>query len=158
MKGTGMKKGLLVLAMLVSQGAFGKWEAYVPAKLADGVSIASHAGHGGFVVFKQDYAFSAKVVYTGEIRPTSVAGSQVLSGFFGVDRDYPVQDMKYGNEVRVTEDGKDYWMPVSFDVLTDMQKKLGKGEAFTAYVRLLGESGSRWVFLLDGFSSASRKP
>ena len=78
--------------------------------------------------------------------------------FFGVDRDYPVQDMKYGNEVKVTEDGRDYWMPVSFDVLTDMQKKLKQGEAFTAYVRLLGESGNRWIFLLDGFSSASRKP
>ncbi|MHB1099019.1 MAG: hypothetical protein ACYCZR_05620, partial [Burkholderiales bacterium] len=128
-----MKKWLLVLTMLFSQVAFGKWEAYVPAKLADGVAIASHAGHGGFVVFKQDYAFIAKVVYTGEIRPASVAGSQVLSGFLGVDRDYPVQNMKYGNEVKVTEEGREYWMPVSFDVLTDMQKKLKKGEAFTAY-------------------------
>ncbi len=152
-----MKKWLVLIA-LFSCSAHAKWENYFPAKLADGVAIASHAGHGGFVVFKQDYAFASSVIYTGRLRPLTPAAEQVLSSFFGVDRDFPMLEKKYGNEVEVTEGGKSYWMAVSFDVLADMQKKLSSGQSFTAYVRLLGASGKKWIFLLDGFNSASRMP
>jgi hypothetical protein len=148
----------IFLALLFSQAAFAKWEAYFPAKIADGVAIASRAEHGGFVVLKQNYAFRSNVVYAGKLRPLTPATEQVLSGFFGVDRDFPMLDKKYGNEVEVTEEGKTYWMAVSFDVLSDMQKKLARGQPFTAYVRLLGASGKKWIFLLDGFSSVSRMP
>lgn len=152
-----MKKWIF-LALMVSHCAFAKWEGYFPAKLSAGVAIASRAGHGGFVVFKEGYAFRSTVIYTGKIRPTSVAAQQVLSNFFGINRDFPLFDKKYGNEIEVTEEGRAYWMPVSFDVLDEMRKKLVKGGIFTAYVRLLGESGKRWIFLVDGFSTASRKP
>ncbi len=148
-----MKKWI-VLMLLFSQCAFAKWEAYFPAKLSDGVSIASRAGHGGFAVFKEGYAFRAKLTYTGEIRPLSIASQQVLTRFLGIDRDFALFGKQYGNEIRLTEEGKSYWMPVSFDVLTEMQKKLRKDDRFTAYVRLLGESGNRWIFLVDGFSPA----
>lgn len=153
-----MKKWLFLAALLCSQGAYAKWESYYPAKLSDGVTIASHAGHGGFVVFHEGYAFRAEVIYTGALRPTSVAGSQVLSRFFGLDRDFPLQSKKYGNELKVSEDGKDYWMPVPFDLVNAMRAKLRAGEKFTAYVRLLGASGGRWIFLLDGFDTGFRKP
>ncbi|HQT27120.1 MAG TPA: hypothetical protein PLK99_11105 [Burkholderiales bacterium] len=149
---------LIFLVLFVSQGALAKWEGYFPARLSEGVAIASHAGHGGFVVFREDYAFSSKVTYTSKIRPLTPATEQILSGFLGVDRDFPLLDRKYGNEVEVTEEGKVYWMAVSFDVLADMRKKLANGQSFTAYVRLLGESGKRWIFLIDGFSSVSRNP
>ncbi len=152
-----MRKWFFV-ALFLSQGAFAKWEGYFPAKLSDGVSIASRAGHAGFFVFRKDYAFSSKVVYTGKIRPLTPETEQVLSGFFGMDRDFPMLDRKYGNEIELKEDGKAYWMAVSFDLLSNMQKKLADGEVFTAYVRLLGKSGNRWIFLLDGFNGASRNP
>ena len=146
-----MRKRIALLALMISQAAQAQWEAYYPAKLSDGVSIASGAGHGGFVVFKEGYAFRSSLDYSGEIRPLSIASQQVLTRFLGIDRDYMLFGKKYGNEIRLTEQGKSYWMPVSFDVLTEMQKSLSKGQTFTAYVRLLGESGKRWIFLVDGF-------
>lgn len=153
-----MKRCVFLAALLFSTGSYAKWETYFPAKLADGVSIASRAGHGGFVVFREGYAFRSNLVYAGEIRPLSTASRQVLSGFFKLSPDFPTFDARYANEVRVSEGGRDYWMPVSAEVLADMQKKLGKGGAFTAYVRLLGESGSRWIFIVDGFNTVSRNP
>ena len=146
------------LALLFSQAAHAKWEAYFPAKLADRVAIASRAEHGGYVVFKQDYAFRSNVIYTGKLRPLTPATEQVLSDFLGINRDFPLLGRKYGNEVEVMEAGVAYWMAIPFDVLADMQKKLSAGRPFTAYVRLLGASGKKWIFLLDGFSSVARMP
>lgn len=153
-----MKKWFFVLLMLAAQCAYAKWESYFPAKLADGVSIASHAGHGSSFVFKEGYAFRSIVIYSGALRPISVAGSEVLGQFLGGDRDFPIQKEKFRSEIRLSEDGKDYWMPISFDVADAMRAKLHAGEKVTAYVRLLGVSGGNWIFLLDGFDKGTRKP
>ncbi|NNM81889.1 MAG: hypothetical protein HKL98_04690 [Burkholderiales bacterium] len=147
-----MKKWLPILLAMVVHSAHAKWENYFPAKLSEGISIASHAGHGGFHVFREDYAFSTGLIYSGEIRPISVAGKQVLSNFLGVDRDDPIFTVKYQNEVKLIEDGKEYWMPVSYSVVEAL-KKVKKGGKITAFERLIGVSGGQWIFLLDGFDA-----
>lgn len=103
-------------------------------------------------------AIETQAVYSGKVRPISIASKKKLSAFYGVEPDFPTFAGKFRYEVEVSVEGREYWLPLSGNLLLKMRAELQAGQKFDAGLRFLGKSGNSEVLLLENFSGGSRNP
>lgn len=59
----------------------------------------------------------------------------------------------YSQEVRVQEDGRDYWLPIQTQLLKPFRSEVVRGKPVTLYVVFVGCTKNRPVFLITEFEA-----
>ena len=142
----GTSASALLVAILVVGGAgAASWDEYRPGQLSqfaprvpadtvvlDSVRIRVHLG------------------YFGEVRPLS-AGARRHLAVWAEAMSMPEAPGAFVREVRVIEDGSEYWLPVQEVLVAPMQAELTSGDVMEAFVVFIGASAGRTRFLLNAF-------
>lgn len=119
-------------------------------------NIKPSDGENDFVIDSRQLKNKATVVFTGEVRNIGDKKLEFIKHWL------ETQDMPLGianlltNEVRFTQDGKDYWMPIRKSILDEMQTKIKKGDTVEIHTILAGgivaKDNTDWIFVVGEFT------
>ena len=94
------------------------------------------------------------IVYTGDSRPLRRWYFELLAAYSTEAKIGRIFD-RYKNEVRVTEGGRDYWMPLADELRKTLRSSTSKGDTIAAFVDLAGAvvdpDRSDWLFVMRSF-------
>jgi hypothetical protein len=109
------------------------------------------------LVISQDIPLRSKVIYSGEFRDLP-EDSRRLFAAWAQAMNVPVAPDAFRRELKIQEDGIDYWVPVQEGLVPAMKAELGANETIELYVIYIGQMEGRHVFLVNAFDHEGPHP
>jgi len=129
------------------------WERYVPNSIAAVVEQDRAGWEGGDIyIAVGGVRFRPRVTYTGDVRNTSQATTQLLIEWMNTTPGNLSAD-RFSKSIRVIEDGKEYWLPTQSQVIKAMQENVKPGEAIDLFAIWVGakDKGKTKAFLVNDY-------
>lgn len=119
-------------------------------------NIKASDNKNGFVIDSRQLKNKAQVIFTGDVRKTENKKLEFIKYWLEM-KNGPAEAVNLlNNEMRFTQDGKDFWMPIRKSILDEMQAKFKKGDSVVIHTILAGgtaaEDNIDWVFIVGEFT------
>lgn len=143
--------------LMLAQGWRGDWESYVPNSIAAVIDAERPhwEGSAGYLA-GNGIPIRPRVIYTAETSVTPPATLELIRSYLQSAAKDVTPEM-YQRSVKVLEDGQEYWLPVQYALLKDMQKNLKSGDPVDLFVVWLGAAngGATKVAVVNNYCSCS---
>lgn len=127
-----------------------------PSLSAATEGVEANSSGGDVWIDPRQVRSRAKVVFTGDVRPTGEARTTFIKAWLVSRALAPETINSLSQEVRLREDDKEYWSPVRKTILDRMKKELKPGEEISVLTILAGSISAGqnrdWVFIVGEFS------
>ncbi len=93
--------------------------------------------------------FRVRVGYTGELRALTAQRGELLRQWAVLPGADIRANIRYSKEIRVTEYGSSYWLPIADDLEAALRENTTPGARLELYVLLVAAHDSDWVFIIQ---------
>jgi hypothetical protein len=143
---------IVVAATLATASRLGAAEAFDPARYQPGrlSDVASVVPAAGASLTLPDFPILARVQYLGELRPLPEDSQRHIEAWaeaMGI----PEALAAFRREVKVSESGTEYWLPVQEALVQKMTSELRVRETIEVFVIHIGHTSGRPIFLVNAF-------
>lgn len=143
---------IVVAAALATASGLGAAEAFDPARyqlgrLSDVASVVPPAGASMTLL---DFPIRARVQYLREFRPLPEDSQRHIKAWaeaMGI----PEAPSAFRREVKLSESGTEYWLPVQQALVQKMTSELRPRETIEVFVIHIGHTSGRPIFLVNAF-------
>ena len=119
-------------------------------------NIKASDNKNGFVIDSRQLKNKAQVIFTGDVRKSDDKRFEFIQYWLETINLPSGAANLMANEMRFTQDGKDFWMPVRKSILDEMQAKFKKGDSVEIHTILAGgtvaENSIDWIFMVGEFT------
>lgn len=105
----------------------------------------------GNLVDSDTPGFSTSVVFSGISRKLSPSKRRFLRSLAAARPADKKMILLYEREIRISQDGKNYWVPIQKQVHSSLDNELKPGQSFLAHLRYMGNTDSVRIYLLVDF-------
>lgn len=149
--GTAVRILLCVSAALVSDVSGFDFSRYRPRMMKE--LIGEYTPQKGLTITK-DIPIRSKVAYSAELRDLP-ADSRRLIAAWAESMNVPGMPQAFRRELKVTEAGIEYWVPVQEVLVPSMKAELRAGEEIELFMIYTGQVDGRHLFLVNEFGHGS---
>jgi hypothetical protein len=121
---------------------------YSPRLLGD--VVRQYPVQRGGLSLSPDIPIRSSVVYSGEFRGLLGDSRRLIRAWSESMSAAGITD-EFKREVKVREEGVDYWLPVQEVLAPIMLRELRPGEEIQLFVIYVGQVGGRYLFLVNAF-------
>ena len=145
--------GLVVASTAGSAQQAGTYCHYEPGSLRSALELGNQKEltPGTVSVLRPIPRYRIPLLYTGEFRARGRWHFELMAAYSMEARIGRIFD-SYLNEVRVTEAGEDYWMPLDESTRKHLRSSFSKNDSVVGFVDLAGavvnQRGRDWLFVL----------
>lgn len=137
--------------------AFGK-SLYKKLALSETIDkkLKASDGKNGFVIDPRQLKNKAQVIFTGDVRKVEDKRLEFVRYWLETINAPSGTANLLADEMRFTQDGKDFWMPIRKSILAEMQARFKKGDAVEIHTMLPGgivvKDDIDWIFITGEFT------
>jgi len=144
--------GFLVAAALATTSGLGAAEAFDPARYQPGrlSDVASVVPPAGASLTLPDFPIRARVQYLSDFRPLPEDSQRHIEAWaeaMGI----PEAPSAFRREVKVSESGTEYWLPVQEALVQKMTSELRSRDTIEVFAIHIGHTSGRPIFLVNAF-------
>lgn len=144
----GLSNVAVLTCLLTATVAWGfDFSRYQPQAIGD--LISEHTPRSGLVI-TPDIPIRTKVRYTGEFRALPAASRRLIDAWADA-MNVPRAPSSFRQELKVTEAGTDYWLPVQEALVPIMTVELQASEEVELFVTYVGQVDGRHLLLVNAF-------